>query len=126
METLSRYSPQAYALFRMVFGFLFLQHGLQKLFGVLGGTQQALASTMGAAGVIEAAGGLLILIGLQTAIVAFICCGEMAFAYFSAHQPGGLLPIQNRGELAVLYCFAFLYIATRGGGIWSVDGAGRG
>jgi putative oxidoreductase len=119
-----RYAPQAYALFRIVAGFLFMFHGLQK-FGVLGGQAAPLASLMGVAAVIEAVGGLLIMIGLLTRPVAFIASGEMAVAYFMAHQPKGTWPIQNGGELAALYCFAFLYIAARGAGIWSADGARR-
>jgi putative oxidoreductase len=119
-----RYAPQAYALFRVVAGFLFIFHGLQK-FGVFGGQTPPLAGLFGAAAVIEAVGGLLIMIGLLTRPAAFIASGEMAVAYFMAHQPKGTWPLQNQGELAVLYCFAFLYIAARGAGICSVDGALR-
>jgi putative oxidoreductase len=123
-----RYAPQVYAVFRIVVGFLFLFHGLQKVFGMFGGMQGA-AAPMGSmpwiAGVIELVGGLLVMIGLATRFVAFICSGEMAAAYFMAHAPQGGWPIQNQGELAVLYCFAFLYIASRGGGIWSVDSMRR-
>lgn len=123
-----RYAPQVYALFRIVFGLLFIFHGLQKAFGMFGGMQGATAPVMSMpwiAGVIELVGGLLVMIGLLTRIAAFIGSGEMAVAYFMVHQPRGTWPIQNGGELAVLYCFAFLYIAARGAGIWSVDG-GRG
>jgi putative oxidoreductase len=119
-----RYAPQVYALFRVVAGFLFMFHGLQK-FGLLGGQTPPLAGLMGVAAVIEAVGGLFIMIGLLTRPVAFIASGEMAAAYFMAHQPKGTWPIQNQGELAVLFCFAFLYIAARGAGICSVDGARR-
>lgn len=121
-KTLAPLSPQIYAAFRIVFGFLYLQHGAQKLFGVLGGEAQSLLSVAGAAGVIEFFGGLLILVGFMTTLTAFVCSGQMAVAYFWRHQPGGALPIQNRGELAVLFCFAFLLIAAKGSGIWSVDG----
>jgi putative oxidoreductase len=117
-----RYAPQLYALFRIVAGFMFMFHGLQK-FGMLGGPAVPLASLFGAAAVIEAVGGLLIMIGLLTRPAAFIASGEMAVAYFMAHQPKGTWPIQNQGELAVLYCFAFLYIAARGAGLLSIDGA---
>jgi putative oxidoreductase len=79
----------------------------------------------GAAGFIELVGGVLIAVGLFTSPVAFIASGEMAFAYFIAHQPKGTWPIQNAGELAVLYCFVFLYIATRGGGLASIDSLRR-
>jgi putative oxidoreductase len=117
-----RYAPQVYALFRIVVGFLFIFHGLQK-FGLLGGQAMPLASLMGVAAIIEAVGGLLVMIGLFTRPAAFVASGEMAAAYFMAHQPKGTWPIQNQGELAVLFCFAFLYIAARGAGIWSADAA---
>jgi putative oxidoreductase len=117
-----RYAPQVYALFRIVAGFLFIFHGLQK-FGLLGGQAMPLASMMGVAAIIEAVGGLLVMIGLFTRPAAFIASGEMAVAYFMAHQPKGTWPIQNQGELAVLFCFAFLYIAARGAGVWSADAA---
>lgn len=123
MNVLNRFEPTAYALLRIVAGFLFACHGLQKLLGLLGGHRVALASLPGAAGVIETVGGLLVMIGLFTSPVALICSGEMAFAYFMVHQPRGTLPIQNGGEPAVLFCFIFLFIATRGGGFLSV---GRG
>jgi putative oxidoreductase len=118
---LGRFAPVAYALLRIVAGLLFACHGAQKLFGVLGGQRVPLASQFGAAGVIEVVGGLLIAIGLLTSIAAIIAAAEMAVAYFQVHAPGGLWPIQNRGELAVLYCFVFLYIATRGAGMFGVD-----
>jgi putative oxidoreductase len=118
-----RYTEQTYALLRIVAGFLFAFHGAQKLFGMFGGTAQPLVSLMGLAGVIEFFGGLLITLGLFTWITAFIAAGEMAVAYFYAHQGQALWPIQNRGELAALYCFVFLFIAARGAGIWSLDGA---
>lgn len=117
----NRLEPHAYALMRIVAGLLFLFHGLQKLFGMYGGRTVGLASQAGAAGMIELAAGVLIMIGLFAAPAALIASGEMAAAYFIAHYPHGFWPIQNRGELAALYCFVFLYIATRGSGIWSVD-----
>jgi putative oxidoreductase len=123
MNPLKRFEPTAYALFRIVVGFLFICHGLQKLAGVLGGHRVALASMLGAASIIETVGGLLVMIGLVTSPAALICSGEMAFAYFMVHAPRGLWPIQNGGEPAVFYCFAFLYIAARGAGFLSV---GRG
>lgn len=110
---------------RIVIGLLFLQHGSQKLFGIPGSGQPApnfsLLSLMGVAGVLEFFGGLLILVGLFTRPVAFILSGQMAVAYFMAHAPHGLLPIVNKGELAVLYCFVFLFLSAAGGGVWSVD-----
>jgi putative oxidoreductase len=123
MNPLKRFEPTAYALFRIVAGFLFACHGLQKLLGVLGGHRVALASMPGAAGIIETVGGLLVMIGLFASPAAFICSGEMAFAYFMVHQPRGVWPIQNAGEPAALFCFVFLFIATRGAGSLSV---GRG
>lgn len=111
----------AYAAMRIVTGFLFMFHGLQKVLGMYGGQVQAVGSLPWVAGVIELAGGILVLIGLFTSLVAFICSGEMAAAYFMAHFPKGFWPIENGGELAVLYCFVFLYIASRGGGPLSLD-----
>jgi putative oxidoreductase len=125
---LGRFAPQLYAVMRIVTGLLFACHGAQKLLGAMGGTQVPFASLMGLAGVIELVGGLLIAVGFLTGFAAFIASGEMAAAYFMQHAPRGPLPIQNQGELAVLYCFVFLYIAARGGGVWSVDsmaGSGR-
>jgi putative oxidoreductase len=123
-----RYAPQVYALFRIVVGFLFLFHGAQKIlgmFGGMGGTTAPMMSMPWFAGVIELVGGILVMIGLFTRIAAFICSGEMAAAYFMVHQPQGAWPILNQGELAALYCFAFLYIAARGAGICSADAAMR-
>ncbi|HEX2444241.1 MAG TPA: DoxX family protein [Vicinamibacterales bacterium] len=119
---LARMAGPAYAAFRIVTGFLFAFHGAQKLFGAFGGQAQPLASMPGAAGVIELVCGLLVMVGLLTGVAAFIASGEMAVAYFLAHAPKGLWPIQNGGELAALYCFAFLYIAARGAGMWSLGG----
>ncbi len=123
-KVLGKFSPQIYALLRIVAGLLFAQHGAQKLFAVLGREEAVqLASRMGLAGAIEFFGGLLIAFGLFAGLAAFIASGEMAAAYFIAHAPRGLFPIQNEGELAMLYCFLFLYIAARGSGAWSIDGA---
>src|SRR6478672_6924515 len=124
-RVLGRFSPQFYALMRIVAGLLFACHGAQKLFGVLGGQQMALASKFGLAGIIELVGGLMIAIGFLTGTAAFIASGEMAYAFFTQHFPRGPVPIQNGGELAVLYCFIFLYIAARGVGIWGVDKKSR-
>jgi putative oxidoreductase len=118
-----RYAPITYALFRIVFGFLFLAFGLQKMMGLFGGQAQALMSLQGAAGVIETVCGLLIMIGLLTRPAAFLASGEMAVAYFYIHlRLMGFMPLVNMGERSTMFCFAFLYIATRGAGIWSVDG----
>ena len=119
------WSPRLLGLLRIILGFLFLQHGTAKLFGaphvaMFDGLQ--LLSVMGAAGVIELVGGSLLLVGLFTRPVAFILSGQMAAAYFIAHAPAGFLPILNGGEMAVMYCFTFLYFAAAGGGAYSLDG----
>jgi putative oxidoreductase len=120
MAWLGRFQPQAYAAMRIVFGFLFLFHGLQK-FGMFEGRAADLATLRGLAGVLEVVGGPLLMLGLFTVPTAFILSGEMAVAYFMSHQPRGMWPIQNGGELAALYCFVFLFIAFRGAGPLSVD-----
>jgi putative oxidoreductase len=125
MALLSKWQSQAYALLRIVSGFLFTAHGVQKLFGALGGNQAELISMIGLAGLLEFVGGLLIMTGLYTGYAAFICSGLMAVAYFMAHAPQGFWPIMNKGELAALYSFLFLYIATRGSGIWSIEAIRR-
>lgn len=118
---LARGTEPVYALFRIVVGLLFAFHGAQKLFGVFGGQAQPLMGLMGLAGIIEFGCGLLVAIGLLTWVAALIASGEMMVAYFMAHAPKGTWPIQNGGELAVLYCIAFLFIAARGAGMLSVD-----
>lgn len=122
---LGRQTDTIYGLFRIVAGFLFMCHGLQKMFGVLGGQVPPSGSIAWFAGVIELVCGFLIMIGLLTSWAAFLASGTMAVAYFMAHQPGGTLPIQNQGELAALYAFVFLYIAARGAGPLSVANALR-
>lgn len=122
---LRKHADLAYALLRFVAGAMFACHGAQKLFGVVGGQKVELQSLMGLAGVIELVGGILVAIGLQAGWAAFVCSGQMAVAYFMAHAGRGPWPILNQGELAVLYCFVFLYIASRGSGAWSVDSAMR-
>ncbi len=120
------FEAQAYALLRIVTGFLFLWHGSQKILGFPGGVPEgAPAFILYTAGPIELVGGVLVMIGLYTTWAAFLCSGTMAFAYWLGHGTQALLPIINKGELAAIYCFVFLYIAARGAGIWSVD-AGRG
>ena len=121
---MSSYSSQGYALMRIVVGFLFLWHGAQKLFGIpspIPGEIPAFITYI--AGPIELIGGTLVMIGLFTRWSAFLASGLMAAAYWMAHGTKALLPIQNNGELAALYCFVFLFISTQGGGIWSVDAA---
>ncbi|RYU79892.1 DoxX family protein [Hymenobacter persicinus] len=121
-DTFSRCSPYVYALLRIVVGVLFAMHGSQKLLGIPGDKPpMELASLMGVAGIIELVGGLLIAVGLLTRLAAFLCSGTMAVAYFMAHAPQHALPIINQGELAVVYCFVFLYIWAHGPGIWSID-----
>lgn len=109
-----------YCIFRAVSGFLFMQHGIQKLFGGLGGNAVPLTSIYGVAGIIEFVGGILILVGLFSSIAAFISSGTMAVAYFGWHSYKGFWPIMNQGELAALYAFVFLYIASRGDGKYSL------
>jgi putative oxidoreductase len=127
---LGRYSSYIYAILRIVVGFLFMQHGTLTFFGFPppppGMPVPPLDTLMMVAGGLELVLGLLVLIGLFTSIAAFIASGEMAVAYFMAHQPMGALPITNLGETAALYAFIFLYIAATGAGIWSVDAATRG
>jgi len=118
------YDAQTYALFRIVTGFLFLWHGSSKLLGYPDAPPAgAPAFVIWVAGAIELVGGLLVMLGLFTTPAAFLASGLMAFAYWMAHGLQHPLPIKNQGELAVLYCFAFLHIAARGSGIWSVDAA---
>lgn len=120
---LGSFSSHIYAILRIVVGFLFMLHGTQKLFGwpPSGKAAGSLAGLLLVAAVIELVCGFMIMIGFFSSIPAFIASGTMAVAYFMGHQPGGVLPIQNGGELAVVYCFVFLYIAAAGSGIWSVD-----
>lgn len=118
---LARGTEPLYALFRIVVGVFFAFHGAQKVFGAFGGQAQPLMSQLGLAGAIELVCGLLVAIGLLTWIAALIAAAEMVAAYYIAHMPRGLWPIQNGGELALLYCVAFLFIAARGAGILSVD-----
>ena len=119
---LADYSSYCYALMRIVVGFLFLWHGSQKLFGFPIGMPAGVPPFITyVAGSIELIGGILVMIGLFTHWAAFITSGQMAVAYWMAHGTKALLPIQNNGELAVLYCFVFLFIASQGGGIWSID-----
>jgi len=120
---LARFSHTA---LRVITGLLYMQHGAQKLFGMLGGVDGhgATAHTALAvvAGVLEFFGGLLIVVGLFTRVVAFLLSGEMAYAYWMVHVArGGLIPIYNRGEFAALLCFVFLFLAFNGAGPWSLD-----
>lgn len=112
-----------YFLLRVVVGLLFLQHGGQKLFGWFGSgmSMGALPGLILVAGLLEAVGGALVILGAWVRPVAFVLSGQMAVAYFMAHFSKGFWPIQNGGEAAVLFCFVFLFIAAYGAGKWSVD-----
>lgn len=132
---LGRYSTYIYAILRIVSGFLFMWHGWQKLIGLAPQQQlppgapaaEGLSPLMAVGGTIELVGGFLIMIGLFTGIAAFLASGMMAVAYFMVHfSTAAFLPIVNKGEPAVVYCFLFLYIASRGSGVWSVDSIFRG
>ena len=112
---------QAYALLRIVTGFLFIWHGTQKLFNFPADFPYPLNQLMYAAGTIEMVGGALVMIGLLTRPAAFICSGTMAVAYWMVHGMNNFFPILNNGELSAFFCFAFLFIAARGAGIWSLD-----
>jgi putative oxidoreductase len=117
------WAPRFLSVLRIVAAFLFMQHGGQKLFGFPAPPQVTypLFSLIGVAGILELFGGLLLFLGLFTRAVAFLLSGLMAVAYFMAHSPQGFWPLLNRGELAVLYCFVFLYLAAAGSGSWSLD-----
>ncbi len=128
MDFLRPYRSQLLSVLRIMSGLLLLQHGTTKYLNIpVGPMNNANPATMsGAAGIIELIGGVLLVIGLFTRPVAFILSGMTAVAYFYAHAPRGFYPILNGGELAVLYCFVFLYLAAAGGGAWSVDRLWRG
>ena len=117
------WAPRLLSLMRIILAFTFTAHGSQKLFNFPESKHFTgeLMSIVGLAGVLEFGGGLLLMIGLLTRPVAFLLSGTMAVAYFMAHAPEGFLPIVNGGELAVVYCWVFLYLAAAGGGPWSVD-----
>lgn len=117
------WTPRLLSVLRITTAFLFIAHGAQKLFNYPASPSGAvvITSLMGVAGILEFFGGLLLLLGLFTRPVAFLLSGQMAVAYFMAHAPGGFLPLVNKGESAVLYCFIFLFLAVAGGGEWSID-----
>jgi putative oxidoreductase len=125
---LSPWSPRILSVMRIVVALLFVQHGAQKLFGFLAPPEAAtpqLLSLMGVAGMLEFYGGLLVALGLFTRPAAFILSGQMAVAYFMVHAPKGFWPLQNKGDLAMLWSFVFLYLAVAGGGSWSLDRSWR-
>jgi putative oxidoreductase len=119
---LGRHADRIYALMRIVVPFVYVCHGAQKLFGVLGGHPVWGGSPLFiAAGLIECICGPLMMLGLFTTQAAFIASGEMAVAYFYMHLPRSVWPIENHGELAAIFSFVFLYLAAHGSGIWSLD-----
>ncbi|MFT3698817.1 MAG: DoxX family protein [Kofleriaceae bacterium] len=118
--TLARLEPVVYGVLRMIAGAMFACHGLQKVFGILGGHAVALRTQMGIGGVIELVTGVLIAIGVGTRWAAFFACGQMAVAYFQFHAPHGVLPIQTNADDTVLYCFVFLLFCVRGSGVYAI------
>ena len=125
MKQLAKHSDQTYALLRIVAGGMFSFHGVQKILGILSDFQPAVGSQLWIGGIIELVAGFLIMVGFQTRWAAFLASGQMAVAYFQFHWKFQLdrnfFPTINKGELAVLYCFVFLYIACRGGVLWCLD-----
>jgi putative oxidoreductase len=123
------WEPRILSILRIMTGLLFLQHGMSKVFGFPPSANPrpyvVMTLVPGLAGLLELVGGALIAVGLFTRLVAFILSGEMAFAYFMSHAPRGFFPYGNAGELAVMYCFVFLYFAFAGPGAWSLDGMRR-
>ena len=127
MNFLERFSPQLLSMLRIMAGLLFMAHGTAKLLGFpateMFATPPPVGDLIWFAGVLELVGGALVAMGLFTRPVAFVLSGEMAVAYFMAHQPQAPFPLQNQGDAAVLVCFVFLYLAAAGGGAWSLDRA---
>ena len=125
-KMLARWEPMVLSIFRIMVGLLLFQYGVAKLFKfppVPMFEKVELMSLIGAAGTLELILGGLLILGLFTRPVAFILCGEMAFAYFIGHFPRGFIPLLNGGNAAILFCFACLYLATAGAGPWSLDAA---
>lgn len=124
-NTLTLWAPRALGILRIMTALLFIQHGTQKLFEFPertgGGGGGGLSPMILIAGILEAGGGALFAVGLFTRSVAFVLCGMMAVAYFMAHAPNGFFPINNRGDLAILFCFVYLYFVCSGPGAWSID-----
>jgi len=123
-ETMAAWAPRALSVLRIITGLMIIEHGMAKLLGwpvVAAFANLKLFSLLGLAGTLELVGGALLIIGLFTQPVAFILSGEMAVAYFMVHAPRSFFPLINGGSLAIIYCFACLYLSTAGGGPWSVD-----
>ena len=125
-ETMAAWAPRALSVLRIITGLMIIEHGMAKLLGwpvVAAFAQLKLFSLLGTAGIIELVGGALLILGLFTQPAALILSGEMAVAYFMVHEPRSFFPLINGGSLAIIYCFACLYLSTAGGGPWSVDAA---
>jgi putative oxidoreductase len=125
-EAIAAWRPRALSVLRIITGLMIIQHGMGKIIGFPAFPAYANVqplSLIGAAGFIELIGGALLILGLLTRPAAFILSGEMAFAYFMVHAPKGFYPLINGGTLAIMYCFACLYLSTAGAGPWSVDAA---
>ena len=125
-EILAAWTPRALSVLRIIMGLMIIQHGMSKIIGfpaVAATANVQVLSLIGAAGLIELIGGALLILGLLTRPAAFIISGEMAFAYFMAHEPKSFYPLLNGGTLAIMYCFTCLYLSTAGAGPWSVDAA---
>jgi putative oxidoreductase len=123
-SSITNWTPRILSIFRVVTALLFLSHGIVKLFGFPAGAapgQVPLLSLFGLAGVLELVGGLAVMLGIFTRPIAFVLSGQMAVAYFMVHAPMGFYPVLNMGELAILFCFNFLYLAFAGAGAWSID-----
>ena len=125
MKFLDTYRPQIFAVTRVVFGVLFASHGLQKVFLMFGGPPAEMPDIARyVIGGLELVGGAMVAVGFKTRLAAFLCSGMMAVAYFGVHQKEGIFPIQNHGELAALYCWGFIMIASVREWMWAVDGGG--
>jgi putative oxidoreductase len=124
---IASWSPRMLSVLRIMTGLLFLEHGTQKLlhFPSPADPARPLTKLLLVQGILELIGGVLIAVGFLTRPVAFILAGDMAVAYFMAHAPQSFFPVVNRGDLAILYCFVFLYLFVAGGGVWSVDQRAR-
>jgi len=123
-SSVTNWTPRILSIFRVVTALLFLSHGIVKLFGFPAGAapgQVPLLSLFGFAGVLELVGGLAVTLGIFTRPIALVLSGQMAVAYFMLHAPMGFYPVLNMGELAILFCFNFLYLAFAGAGAWSID-----
>jgi putative oxidoreductase len=121
-EGLGKYQPFALAALRIMTGLQYIEHGSQKLFNFpISAQPHALSGLTLTAGILEFAGGALLALGLFTRPVAFLLCGEMAIAYFMAHMPRSVFPINNGGDLAISFCFIFLYLVFAGSGAFALD-----